>query len=102
GPGAVSAQTLKLPDGPASVRGLADTPSVNIFDGQMSYAVPIELPTAAAGFGPSFSLTYSGVLGNGPLGVGWAMDGMAIRRSLRDGVPAYGADDQLELVGLPS
>jgi hypothetical protein len=35
-PGALSAQTLKLPDGPGSVRGLASDPSVDVFSGQVS------------------------------------------------------------------
>src|SRR5688572_4485762 len=82
--GAVSAQTLSLPDKPGSVRGLADPASENLFSGQISYSVPIALPTGRAGFGPSLALTYSGELGNGPTGVGWTLGTIAIRRTLRE------------------
>ncbi len=99
-PGAVTARTLKLPDGPGSVRGLADHPQVDLFMGQIEYGVPIELPKGQAGLTPKLALEYHGALGNGPLGVGWAIPSVSIRRSLRLGVPAYTASDELELLGL--
>ncbi|WP_224362733.1 FG-GAP-like repeat-containing protein [Hyalangium versicolor] len=99
-PGAVNAQTLKLPDGPGSVRGMADDPSVEVFSGQVSYQVPLDVPTGMAGFAPKLSLSYSGEVGNGPLGVSWALPQMALKRSVRLGVPTYGASDELELVGV--
>ena len=99
-PGAATAQTVKLPEGPGSVRGLADAPAVDVFSGQLGYSVPLDLPAGVAGFGPRLSLAYSGELGNGPLGVGWAMPQVALRRSTRLGVPAYTAADELELVGV--
>ena len=61
----VSASTLKLPDGPGSVKGLADPASVSVFTGQVGYAVPIGTPSVG-GLSPSLALTYSGALGNGP------------------------------------
>jgi len=100
-PGAVSAQTVKLPAGPGSVRGLADDASVTTFTGQVKYQVPIEVPKAAGGVAPSLALGYDGDLGNGPLGVGWSLSQPGIRRSQRLGVPNYDASDELELVGLP-
>jgi YD repeat-containing protein len=99
GPGAVTSETLKLPDKPASVAGLADTASINVFSGQVAYEIPIELPSGPAGFGPSLSLRYSGELGNGPLGIGWDMSCAAITRSLRQGVPRYDDSDELDLEG---
>src|SRR5215212_8934564 len=42
--GAPTAQTVKLPSGPGSIRGLADDPSVSEFTGQASYRVPLKLP----------------------------------------------------------
>jgi RHS repeat-associated protein len=98
--GAVSATTVKLPDGPGSVRGLSDAASVSVFSAQVSYSVPLELPKAQGGLSPSVSLSYSGELGNGPVGVGWSLPVASIRRSTRLGVPAYGTDDELELVGV--
>jgi YD repeat-containing protein len=43
---------------------------------------------------------YSGETGNGPAGVGWHLSEIAIRRSLREGVPTYTEADELELVGM--
>jgi YD repeat-containing protein len=99
-PGAVSAQTLKLPDGPGSVKGLASDPSVSAFSGQLSYEVPLELPGARRDFRPQLALSYRGDLGNGPLGVGWSMRQVEIRRSTRLGTPKFLATDELELVGV--
>src|SRR5689334_15232857 len=82
-PGSASAQTVKLPSGPGSVRGLADDPTVSTFSGQVSYGVAIPLPAAAGGFSPALSLAYSGTLGNGPLGIGWHLTFPAIQRSVR-------------------
>jgi YD repeat-containing protein len=99
-PGALSARTLKLPDGPASVRGLAEQPTFDVFTAQVNYSVPFTLPAGPASFGPSLSITYSGDLGNGPVGVGWSLSGIAIRRSVRLGVPSYTTADELELMGI--
>ena len=99
-PGALSANTLRLPDGPGSVRGLSDEVGVDGFSGQVRYDVPLELPPGRAGVRPSLSLTYAGDVGNGPLGVGWTFSAPAIRRSTRLGVPAFTASDELELVGV--
>lgn len=101
-PNAVSPQTVKLPDGPASVRGLVDSSSANLFTGQVSYELPIELPPGLGGFGPSVALAYEGGRGNGPIGVGWSIELASIRRSTRHGVPTYSNADELELTGLGS
>lgn len=98
-PGAVTAQTVKLPDGPGSVRGLASDASVNTFTGQVTYEIPIELPGGPGGLAPKLALSYNGALGNGPLGLGWSFGLAGVRRSLRLGVPAYTSIDELELVG---
>ncbi len=101
-PGAVSASTLKLPDGPGSVRGLTEDPSVDVFTGQIGYQIPIETPSAPTGFAPSLQISYAGGLGNGPIGVGWSLGSAEIRRSLRQGVPSYDASDELEISGIAS
>ena len=82
------------------MRGLTGDPSVSVFTGQASYAVPLELPAAARGFAPKLELSYRGDLGNGPLGIGWSIGLPKIVRSLRQGVPAFAATDELELVGV--
>lgn len=109
-PGSVDASTLALPSAPASVRGLAGDATVSVFTGQVSYAVPIELPPGRGQFAPVLELMYEGALGNGPLGVGWTLGVPSIRRSTRMGVPRYddpsstaldwARADELELVGI--
>ena len=51
GTGAVSATAVSLPDGPASVAGLADAANVQAFSGQVGYSVPIQLPAGRQGLG---------------------------------------------------
>ncbi|MCE9674131.1 hypothetical protein LY474_40735, partial [Myxococcus stipitatus] len=82
------------------MRGLGDAVTVDGFSAQVQYTVPFELPGGHAGFAPGLGLSYSGELGNGPVGVGWTLPVMSVRRSLRLGVPAYAATDELELVGI--
>lgn len=97
--GAVTAERLKLPSGPSSVRGLADEPTVDPFYGQIGYSVPIEVPEGLGKLAPALSLTYSGALGNGALGIGWTMPGGRIERSQRLGVPSFTDADELEISG---
>jgi len=99
-PGAASASTIKLPDGPGSVRGLADPATVNVFSGQIGFQIPINVPLGRAGLTPALALVYSGALGNGPIGIGWTFDTPMVRRSDRRGVPAYDDSDELELSGI--
>src|SRR5215468_1980348 len=98
--GAVTADRLKLPSGPSSVRGLADEPSVDPFYAQLDYQVPIELPGGYGGLAPVLALTYSGSLGNGPMGIGWTLSQPRIQRSTRLGVPRFDDTDRLEISGI--
>jgi RHS repeat-associated protein len=95
----LSASTVTLPDGPGSVAGLATPAELDLFSAQVEYSLPIRVPTAG-GLSPSVALTYSGALGNGPLGIGWTLAAPAIRRSLREGVPRYDASDELTIEGI--
>jgi YD repeat-containing protein len=99
-PGALTASALTLPDGPASVRGLADAATVDLFSGQVNYVIPIELPKGPGGFGPQLALRYGGDLGNGPVGIGWSLETITVKRSERLGVPRYDDSDELDLVGI--
>ena len=99
-PGAATAQTVKLPSGPGSIRGLVEDPSVDVFTGQVAHQVPLELPGARRDFAPEIALKYRGDLGNGVLGIGWYVDNLRVRRSTRLGVPQFTEEDELELSGV--
>ncbi|PRQ10120.1 putative deoxyribonuclease RhsC [Enhygromyxa salina] len=43
--------------------------------GAARYSIPLDLPPAARGLEPALSLEYDSQLGDGPLGVGWALGG---------------------------
>jgi RHS repeat-associated protein len=101
-PGAATPDRLKLPSGPSSVRGLADEPSIDPFAAQINYQVPIELPGGYGQLAPTLALTYSGALGNGPMGIGWTLSQPRIQRSTRLGVPKFDDTDQLEISGIVS
>src|ERR1044071_4894472 len=101
--GSVTPERLKVPSGPSSVRGLADEPQVDGFNAQLNYQVPLELPNGLGGLTPSLALTYSGTLGNGPLGIGWSLSHAQIRRSTRLGRPKFDDGvDELEISGIAS
>jgi RHS repeat-associated protein len=97
----LSAATVTLPAGPGSVKGLAEPAQMGLFSGQVQYSVPIRVPTAG-GLSPSVGLSYSGALGNGPLGIGWTLGVPAIRRSVSQGVPHYDTRDELTIEGVAS
>ncbi|MCE9573340.1 MAG: FG-GAP-like repeat-containing protein [Deltaproteobacteria bacterium] len=99
--GAVGASTVKLPDGPGSVAGLAKPAELDLFSAQVGYSLPIKVPSGG-GVSPSVAVSYSGALGNGPLGVGWQLAAPAIRRSLAHGVPHYDDTDELTIEGVGS
>jgi RHS repeat-associated protein len=44
-------------------------------DGAYHYRIPIEVPAGRAGMAPSLALTYSSQGGNGPVGVGFSIEG---------------------------
>jgi RHS repeat-associated protein len=98
--GAVTPERLKLPAGPGSVRGLADAPTIDPAGARVDHQVPIEVPVGRGGLAPALALVYSGALGNGPLGIGWALSEVRVERSTRLGVPRFDDTDELELVGL--
>ena len=101
GPGAVTSATLKLPDKPASVaRAVGRGVGINVFSGPDSVPDPNRVsPRGPRVRALALRLHYSGELGNGPLGIGWALARIAITRSLPDGVPRYDDSDELDLPG---
>jgi RHS repeat-associated protein len=99
--GAIGASTVKVPDGPGSVAGLAKPAELDLFSAQVGYSLPIKVPSGG-GVAPAVAVSYSGSLGNGPLGVGWQLAAPAIRRALNHGVPRYDDTDELTIEGVGS
>ncbi|HEX3593714.1 MAG TPA: FG-GAP-like repeat-containing protein, partial [Polyangiaceae bacterium] len=98
----VNATKLSLPKGPGSIEGLASADfAPSLASGSASYGVPIGVPPASAGFGPSLSLAYDSSAGLTEVGIGWRVAGAAkVRRRLEDGLPRFDDTDTFELVGL--
>ena len=87
--GSQSPSTLKSPSGPASIKGLAQDPSLSLFSAQVQYQIPIDLPAGPGGIKPSMSLMYDGSLGSGAMGMGWKIDVPRIERKTQKGVPTF-------------
>jgi RHS repeat-associated protein len=99
-PGSVGPQTLRLPDGPGSIQGLADSPTVGAFSGQVRHSIAFDVPSGPSDFKPALSLDYDGALGAGISGIGWRLRAPVIQRSLDRGVPSYTEADELVIRGM--
>ncbi|MDP3940199.1 MAG: toxin TcdB middle/N-terminal domain-containing protein, partial [Deltaproteobacteria bacterium] len=69
------------------------------FTGAATARLPIAAPQGAGGVQPPVAIGYSSQQGNGWIGVGWGYGAGTIQRSLREGVPGYGASDTFQLDG---
>jgi RHS repeat-associated protein len=96
-PEGLSAQTLKLPDGPASMKGLGESFSPNIATGTGSYSIPITLPTAT--LSPVVSVSYSTGKGKGEAGLGFRIPVLNIYRTTDKGLPKFTGSDRFAVEG---
>src|ERR1043165_722953 len=73
---------ISVPKGPGSIEGLASADfSPSLSSGAASYDIPIAVPPASAGFGPSIALAYDSSGGATEIGIGWRIAGIPkIRR----------------------
>jgi RHS repeat-associated protein len=85
----ISSQVLSLPSGGGALKGIGETFSPDLFTGTGNLSVPLELPPGRNGFQPALSLNYSTGNGNGPFGVGWALNVPGVSRKTSKGVPRY-------------
>ena len=96
-PAGVTAQTLVLPQGPASLKGLGESFEPNAAMGTGGYSVPLQVPP---GFlAPSPVLSYSGGQGKGVLGQGWNLSTLQIYRQTDKGSPNFDEDDRFAVSG---
>ncbi|HET9956395.1 MAG TPA: toxin TcdB middle/N-terminal domain-containing protein, partial [Polyangiaceae bacterium] len=91
-PAPLSAQTLKAPSGPSSLKGLGESFSANPGTGTGSYSVPITLPPGSVM--PSIALRYTGGAGKGEVGVGFTLSPFQIYRMTDKGSPKFDESDR--------
>src|SRR5215470_11150160 len=84
-----ASQVLSLPRGGGALRGIGETFAPDLFTGTGNFTVPITLPPGRHGFQPSLNLGYSTGHGNGPFGLGWALNVPGVSRKTSKGVPRY-------------
>ncbi len=90
GSDSVSAQSIALPSGAATVGGLGESFSAQLTTGIMTLSVPFAVPSPRGNVGVSLGLVYSSSGGAGIAGVGWSLVGdVAISRQTDRGAPRY-------------
>ena len=69
---------LSLPTGGGAIHGIGETFRPDLHTGTGNLTVPIVMPGGRNGFQPQLNLAYSTGHGNGPFGLGWAIDASGI------------------------
>lgn len=85
--------TPSLPSGGGAITGLAGNMAGAGPDGAASLSVPLPV-SAGRGYAPSLTLSYHSRTGNGPFGIGWNINQIAIRRRTRKGAPEYASANE--------
>src|SRR3990172_5367594 len=96
-PAPLSAQTLKLPSGPSSLKGLGESFSADAASGSGSFSIPIEL--APGILVPAVQLSYSGGHGRTEVGAGWRLSRFRIYRTTDKGLPRFQESDRFGVEG---
>jgi Salmonella virulence plasmid 65kDa B protein/FG-GAP-like repeat len=95
----VSSQVISHPQGGAAIQGLGERFAPDLHTGTGNLTVPIALPEGRAGLTPELALSYSTGQGNGPFGLGWALNLPGVFRDTSKGVPTYAESDVFVLSG---
>lgn len=85
-----------LPKGGGAITGLKGSVAAAGPDGAATLSLPLPV-SPGRGYAPNLTLSYHSRAGNGPLGMGWAINLPAIRLRTNKGVPAF--DDADEFIG---
>src|SRR5215831_7343863 len=91
----VSNQVISLPTGGGALQGIGEKFSPDLHTGTGNFTVPLALPTGRNGFQPQLSLVYSTGNGNGPFGLGWALNIPGVSRKTSKGIPTYAQNDDV-------
>ena len=75
-------EILNLPSGGGSVSGSGTSFSVDLNTGALVAGLDLHLPAGPNGIIPNVSLTYSSAAGDGPFGIGWSLQTLAVYRTI--------------------
>ncbi|MEL6179457.1 MAG: SpvB/TcaC N-terminal domain-containing protein, partial [Myxococcota bacterium] len=98
---------VSLPEGPGTLEGVGENVDMDPNMGNMTYAIPINVPAGFGAVTPQLSLNYSSGGGGSVVGMGWSMSTPNIERMTYRGLPEYdaaddfGADGSNQLVLIP-
>ncbi len=96
-PQGMSPRTIKLPNGPASIKGLGESFAPNPFTGTGSFSIPIEVPPAQ--LSPQLSVGYAAGSGKGLLGLSFDLPFLKIIRTTAKGAPKFDENDRFAVMG---
>jgi hypothetical protein len=82
-------QIISVPQGGGALHGIGEKYAPVLLTGTGNFTDPIALPPGRNGFQPQLSLVYSTGNGNGPFGLGWALNIPGVTRKTSKGIPRY-------------
>ena len=92
GPAQPSAVLAQEADTPVPIVNVGGAVQADVFTGQATMSIPIEVLPGRKGLQPNLALVYGSANGNGWVGMGWKLEKGVIERNLKFGVD-YDADD---------
>jgi len=96
-PQGLSPQTIKLPKGPASLKGLGESFAANPAMGTGSFSIPLALPPGH--LAPELALAYAAGKGKGALGLSFDLPVAHIYRTTDKGSPRFDEEDRFAVSG---
>lgn len=95
----IAEQILSLPKGGGTIQGLGEKFKPDLHMGTGVYNIPLDIPNGPNDIAPKLSLSYNTASGNGPFGMGFSLNLLAISRSIKRFMPEYTDKDPLVLEG---
>ncbi len=80
---------MNLPQGGGAIRGMGETFRMDPVTGTAGAGIPLPITPSPRGLAPSLALSYDSGLGQGPFGLGWALDQPRITRKTDKRLPSY-------------
>ena len=95
----IAEQILSLPKGGGTIQGLGEKFKPDLHMGTGVYNIPLDIPNGPNDIAPKLNLSYNTASGNGPFGMGFSLNLLAISRSTNKCIPNYTDSDTLVLEG---